>query len=76
MSQQSTGGILWGVTIDAPVNTSTPLSTAHFTYPDGMGPVTRIHVTANNTVIAVMTQGTVVSIDTRTGAVSFLFLVC
>ena len=69
-AQEENGGTVWVVTIDGPVNTSTLLFSTRFQYPNNLGPIERIHVSSNNTLYAIMTQGVVVSIDPKTGTVS------
>jgi hypothetical protein len=58
------------VTIDNAVTAGSLQTTARFVYPSGLGPIIRIHATANNSVIGILQGGEVVSIDSHTGAVS------
>lgn len=67
---EQNGGTVWAVTVDAAVNTSTIISSARFEYPEGQGPIVRVHASANNTLYAIMAQGTLAVLDPRSGTIT------
>lgn len=65
---EQAGGTIWAVQVNAAADNSTMLTSARFDLPSGVGSLSRVHATRNNTVLAIFDSGALFTVDPKSGS--------